>query len=203
MNPIHLLHKVSRRLRTSDLTGSVVHRDAKVEGGSRFINSELGRHSFCGYDCTILNTTIGSFCSIASGVSIGGAHHPIEFVSTSPVFLSHRDSVKSKFAKHEYNPVIRTNIENDVWIGEGCFIKAGVSIGSGAVIGMGAVVTKDVPAYAIVGGNPARLIKMRFSDRVIDGLLAMRWWDFSDADLMRIGPLVPHPEQLLSEEGYL
>lgn len=195
--------KALRKLRGADLTNSRVDRTSKIEAGSKLVSSNFGRHSFCGYDCTILNTDVGSFCSIAGGVVIGGASHPMDYLSTSPVFLSHRDSVKTKLAKHVFNPVYRTRVGNDVWIGERALIKAGVSIGDGAVIGMGAVVTKDVPPYAIVGGNPAKLIRMRFSDCVIDALLKLRWWDLPDDELRQLGPFVPQPEVLLRRKGLL
>jgi acetyltransferase-like isoleucine patch superfamily enzyme len=195
--------KIFRKMQAKNIASSNIHPTAKVEAGSTVIGTQFGRNSFCGYNCAIINAEIGSFCSIASHVSIGGAHHPIEYVSTSPVFLSHRDSVKKKYARHDYLPAIRTVIGNDVWIGERCLIKAGVRIGHGAVIGMGSVVTKSVPDYAIVGGNPAGLIRMRFPQPIIDGLLKMQWWNLDDVALKKIGPLIPDPEELLRQEGYL
>ena len=200
---MNIYAKVLRKLRGTVISGSTVHPTSKVEPGSRLINSQFDRHSFCGYDCTFIQTNVGSFCSIASGVSVGGAHHPVEFVSTSPVFLSHRDSVRTKFARHEYLPVIQTEIGHDVWIGERALIKAGVTVGHGAVVGMGAVVTRDVPPYAIVGGNPARVIGMRFPDQTVTGLLKLEWWNFPDDKLKQIGPLIPHPEKLLAQDGLL
>lgn len=121
----------------------------------------------------------------------------MHFVSTSPVFLSHKDSIKAKFAKHDYLPQVRTTIGADVWIGEGALIKAGVCIGHGAVVGMGAVVTSDVAPYAIVGGNPARLIRFRFDNQVIEKLLQAKWWDFSDQHLHKLGPTMNDPKSLL------
>ena len=167
------------------------------------MNSTISRHSFCGYDCSILNCNIGAFCSIANRVSIGGVRHPTEFVSTSPVFLSHKDSVKAKFAGHDYLPVVRTVVGNDVWIGEGAFLKAGITIGDGSVIGMGAVVTKDVAPYSIVGGNPARLIRLRFEQEIVDVLLKMKWWELPDSELQRLGPAFSDPRAMLRNEGLL
>jgi acetyltransferase-like isoleucine patch superfamily enzyme len=167
------------------------------------ISSSMAKHSFCGYDCSLLNCDVGAFCSIASRVSIGGATHPIEFVSTSPVFLSHKDSVRAKFAGHHYLPEIRTKIGNDVWIGEGAYVKAGVSIGDGSVVGMGAVVTRNVAPYSIVAGNPARLIRMRFEQHIIDSLLKMQWWSLPESELSRLGPFFNDPESMLRAEGLL
>lgn len=189
----YLYSKIIKKLRGKSVLNSFIHKTAKVESGTSFINSSLERHSYCGYDCSIFNTSIGSFCSIASDVNIGGVAHPMHFVSTSPVFLSHKDSVKAKFAFHDYLPNIKTNIGHDVWIGEGVYIKAGVEIGTGAVIGMGSIVTKDVPPYAIVAGNSAHLLKKRFSDDIIKKLLASKWWDMDDIELKRCGAFVNDP----------
>ena len=193
----YVFNKVFKKLRGSAVLRSTVAVTAKVEAGCSIVNSFFGIHSFCGYDCTIINTEIGSFCSIANKVTIGGAAHPMHFVSTSPVFLSHKDSVKAKFAKHDYLPKIETKIGHDVWIGEGAFIKAGVEIGTGAVIGMGSVITKNVPPYAIFAGNPARLIRYRFDDKIIKRLLATEWWLLSEQDLARYGQFIDKPQVFL------
>jgi acetyltransferase-like isoleucine patch superfamily enzyme len=192
-----------KKVRGAAVIESRIHPTSKVEPGSQVVGSSFDRHSYCGYDCTILHAEIGAFCSIANNVTIGGAQHPFEYVSTSPVFLSHKDSVRTKFARHDYLPVVRTQVGNDVWIGERAMIRAGTHIGDGAVVGMGSVVTRDVPPYGIVAGNPARLIRMRFDQPVIDGLLALRWWEFDDEELRRIGPLIPDPVALLKEKGIL
>jgi acetyltransferase-like isoleucine patch superfamily enzyme len=127
----------------------------------------------------------------------------MEFVSTSPVFLSHKDSVKVKFARHHYLPAVRTIVGNDVWIGEGVFIKAGVTIGDGSVVGMGAVVTRDVAPYSIVGGNPAQFIRLRFEQEVVDALLRMKWWELPDSELRRLGPMFNDPRAMLQSQGLL
>lgn len=181
--------------------GSKIHPTSKVESGTTIIDSVMDRHSFCGYDCSINNCDIGAFVSIASRVAIGGAKHPMEFVSMSPVFLSHKDSVKTKFSKHYYKDIPRTTIGNDVWIGEGAFVKSGVKLGDGSVVGMGAVVTRDVPPYAVVGGNPAKVLKMRFSDSYIEAFLNLKWWTFSDEDLKKYGEFFNEPERFLKEMG--
>jgi len=105
--------------------------------------------------------------------------------------------VKTKLAQHDYLPNIRTRIGNDVWIGAGAYVKAGVTIGDGAVVGMASVVTRDVPAYAIVAGNPARIIRMRFAEDVVHALLDMQWWLLSDEELRALGPMFHDPEALI------
>lgn len=193
----YFLAKLLKKARGSAVVDCTIDSTSKVEAGTTMVNSVMNRHSFCGYDCSILNCDIGSFCSIASGVSIGGVGHPLHFVSTSPVFLSHKDSVKTKFARHEYLPIVRTHIGHDVWIGERALIKPGVRIGHGAVVGMGSVVTKDVEPYSIVAGNPAHLLRMRFDKHVVEGLLSMHWWDLPDTEIQRLGPLFNDPLKLL------
>lgn len=195
--------KIIKKARGSSIGNSRINKKAKIGSGSAFLNVGMDRYSSCGYDCTFLNCEIGSFCSIASRVVIGGMRHPTEFVSTSPVFLSHRDSIRHKFAAHDYLPVNMVKIGHDVWIGDGAFVKAGVKVGNGAVIGMGAVVTKDVPDYAIVAGNPARLIRMRFDSDMTAAMLAMQWWNWPEEKLRASGHLFNDPAALLKKEGFL
>jgi acetyltransferase-like isoleucine patch superfamily enzyme len=174
-----LLFRIIKKLRLREFVNSRIHYTSKVEAGSSIVNSFFDRYSFCGYDCTIINASIGSFVCIADSVSIGLAAHPLEYVSMSTVFLSQRDSVRRKLSRHS-SPCSsrRTFIGSDVWIGKSALIKQGVSIGTGAVVGMGSVVTKDVPPYAIVVGNPARIIRYRFDKEKIDLLLDSKWWTF-------------------------
>ena len=192
---------VSRILRKSRLTAirnSCVHPSAKIESGTSFISSSIERHSFCGYDCDVYLASIGSFTSIANGVVLGGARHPMEWVSTSPVFYAGRDSVKAKFAEHKLTPPAGVRIGHDVWIGRSAIVLAGVTVGDGSVIGAGSVVTKDVPPYAIVAGNPARLIRYRFDENVIQKLKEINWWNFSEARLKTFGGVFNDVEGFLS-----
>ena len=177
---------------------SKIHPLARVGGGTQIIDSTMDRHSYCGYDCTILNTKIGAFCSIASNVKIGLASHPMEWVSTSSEFYGVENAVGGKLAKNVYdsfpNP---TTVGNDVWIAENVMIKAGVTIGTGAVIAMGAIVTKDVGPYEIWGGNPARCIRKRFDETTIEKLLATQWWTWEEEKLAECSHLIPNPEAFL------
>jgi acetyltransferase-like isoleucine patch superfamily enzyme len=118
---------------------------------------------------------IGKYCSIASNVFIfGGGEHNTELISTFPF--------KNFFQNFEIDPNVTTKgpviIGNDVWIGTNAIILSGISIGDGAVIGAGSVVTKDVPPYTIVAGNPAKIIKYRFTDDQIKKLLKISWWNW-------------------------
>lgn len=189
--------KLIKKMRSSAIKNSFIHKTSKVESGSNIINVQMGRYSFCGYDCEIVNCEIGSFCSIANNVSIGGAMHPMHWVSMSPVFYKGRDSVKEKFSEHEREVNKKTVIGHDVWIGKNALIKQGVNIGTGAVIGMGSVVTKDVVPYSIVAGNPAREIRKRFDDKTISRLLVTEWWEYSSEKLRAVADKFTQPEEFL------
>jgi acetyltransferase-like isoleucine patch superfamily enzyme len=199
MTPLYLWAKFCKKVRGSALVNCRIHKTAKIEAGSNAVNCSMGRYSFCGYDCTLINCDIGSFCSIANRVVIGGARHPMEWVSMSPVFSSGRDSVNKKYSCHAKQATPKTWIGNDVWIGETALIKAGTKVGDGAVIGMGSVVTKDVPPYAIVGGCPAKIIRQRFSEETILKLLNMKWWDFDEERLNKYAAYITDPERFVLE----
>lgn len=122
---------------------------------------------------------IGKFCSIADEVVIFlGGNHRIDWITTYPFPAIVNDWPEAKDI--EGHPTTKGNviIGNDVWIGYGATILSGVTVGDGAVIGARAVVTKDVDPYSIVTGNPARLIRKRFDEKVIDKLLAIKWWNW-------------------------
>jgi acetyltransferase-like isoleucine patch superfamily enzyme len=117
---------------------------------------------------------IGKFCSIAVHCKFVFANHPIDRVTTYPSqhnLFEHGNGNASAFSRGDIH------IEHDVWIGTGVTIMDGVRIGTGAVVAACSVVTKDVPPYAVVGGNPARVIKYRFPDSIIERLLQSKWWD--------------------------
>lgn len=119
-------------------------------------------------------TTIGRYCSIAGGVRIVNHNHPLGFKSTSGLFFNPELGLCDDWLV-EHNPLV---IGNDVWIGANAVIMPEVnSIGDGAVIGAGAIVNRDVPAYAVVLGNPGRIVKYRFPEDVIARLLTEKWWE--------------------------
>ena len=132
----------------------------------------------------------GSFCSIAEGVKIYlGGHHQTVFASTYP-FGKINQHVFG-YGGYDVNPNRGDiHIGSDVWIGEDAKIMPNVKIGHGAVIGCGAIVTKDVKPYSIVAGNPAKFIKYRFSEEVINELLDIAWWDLPTPLIQRLVPLL-------------
>lgn len=177
--------KALRFLNRPALRDCRVSKRARVGTGSNLVNVKMGDYSYCGKNCSMLDTEIGSFCSIASYCAIGGAAHPVGNVSSSPVFLKGRNVFKENLgnlAAAESKTVV---IGSDVWIGEAVFVKEGVKIGHGAVVGAHSVVTEDVAPYAIVAGAPARLIRYRFSDEQIARLLASKWWELP-ADKLKV-----------------
>lgn len=131
---------------------------------------------------------IGNFCSIASGVRIFlGGEHRIDWVTTFPF------SVLWDSAQHiKGHPCSRGDviIGHDVWIGTEALIMSGVTIETGAVIGARSVVTKNIPAYCVAAGNPARIVKKRFNDSIISRLLDTRWWDWDDAKIEKHLPFL-------------
>ena len=129
------------------------------------------------------NLTIGKYCSFAKGVCFFSRNHPYWNPSTSPLFYNHKFAAGGVQA--DTVPYGKLDIGNDVWIGQYALILPSVRrIGDGAVIGGGAIVTKDVPDYAIVAGNPAKVIKYRFDQQTIDKLKAIAWWDW-DIDFLK------------------
>lgn len=159
---------------------------AKVCAKSELNAVTMGKYSYVGNDCFLLNVSVGAFCSIADRCCIGGASHPIERVSSSPVFHEGANILGKNFQTFPYTPTPKTTIENDVWIGIGAIIKSGVTICNGAVIGAGSVVTHDVPAYEIWAGNPARKIRNRFDLDTIQRLQQIAWWNLSDVEIQEI-----------------
>lgn len=135
---------------------------------------------------------IGSFCSIGSGASFimaGNQGHRHDWISSFPFFWM-SEVPEFKGSLNGYQPAGNTVIGNDVWIGTEVIIMPGVKIGDGAVIGTRALVTQNVDPYAIVGGNPAKLIRKRFHDEHIKKLLEIKWWDLPEKQLKNIMPLL-------------
>lgn len=135
---------------------------------------------------------IGSFCSIGTGVSFvmaGNQGHRHDWITSFPFFYMDEEPAFAD-AINAYQPAGDTVIGNDVWIGAEAMIMPGIKVGDGAVIGSRALVTKNVEPYTIVGGNPAKVIKQRFSDDEVEKLLEMKWWDWSQEQLKGAMPLL-------------
>lgn len=198
-----LIAKAIRRSNLAALRNCCVDHTAVVLGGCQLTKVSIGQYTYCGYHCTITDTEIGAFCSIADRVVIGGGSHPVQYVSTSPVFYSGRNILQKNFSTHDHRRAPNTKIGNDVWVGHGALIKAGVEVGDGAVIGMGSVVTKNVPAYSIWAGNPARLIRDRFDTDTVQRLLDIEWWNWDDTKLEKYASCFNNPQKFTELDGDL
>ncbi|PSJ59755.1 type B chloramphenicol O-acetyltransferase [Pseudaminobacter soli (ex Li et al. 2025)] len=135
---------------------------------------------------------IGSFCSIGTGATFmmaGNQGHRNDWISTFPFFFMSEEPAFAG-AINAYQPAGDTVVGNDVWIGAEAMIMPGVRIGHGAMIGSRALVTKDVEPYTVVGGNPAKPIRKRFSDEQIAMLLEMAWWDWPIEQIKEAMPLL-------------
>tara|TARA_B100000795_G_scaffold147040_1_gene110194 strand:+ start:1082 stop:1750 length:669 start_codon:yes stop_codon:yes gene_type:complete len=138
-------------------------------------HTKIGEYSSVGRYAKIVYTDIGKFCAISWDVTINAISHPYSHLSISafPYVPYMGDFVSRRIQSHS-----EVKIKNDVWIGANTVIMPGVIIGNGAIIGAGAVVTKDVSDYAIVAGVPAKVIKYRFSEKIIKELLILAWWNW-------------------------
>ena len=184
-------------MRLSSFAACAIDATAKVDAECVLSKVTMGKYSYVGGSTRITDTVIGSFCSVGRCCGIGGGVHPMDVVSTSPAFLKGRNILKKNFAQIPYDPSKKTEIGSDVWIGEGVCILSGVKIGDGAIIGAHAVVTHDIPAYAIVAGCPARVIRYRFDEQTVAALLQMKWWEWSDEKIQQYAELFESPAKLI------
>ena len=191
--------KMLRRLNKPAIRASKIHKTSKVCSGSQINRVEMGKYSYIGNNCFANHVKIGAFCSIADNCFIGGAGHPIEFVSTSPVFCKGTNIMGKNFANKEFKASTETIIGNDVWIGAGATVLGGKIIGNGAVIGAGSVVTKNVGDYEIWAGNPAKFIRKRFDDETISKLLETKWWEWSDEKIQEATSNIDSPKKFIEK----
>jgi virginiamycin A acetyltransferase len=167
--------------------------------------ARMGAFSYS-HSMLLPNLRMGRYCSIGGDVEFVQSEHPVDWASTSPFSYSLRglqgfvdylqlDMKVTAFPLHpdEFltDPV---ELGNDVWVGQGAMFSGGVKVGDGAVVAARALVTRDVPPYAIVGGSPAKVIRMRFPDEIVRRLLDLQWW--------RFGPDVLQPLDVRDAEGF-
>ncbi len=154
-------------------------------------DSEFESHISHHYEWIGDKLIIGKFCQIASGVEfvMNGANHQMNAVSTFPFYTLEGWDMNAP-AMEDMPIKGDTVISNDVWIGQNSTILPGVHIGNGAIIGANSVVGNDVEAYTIVAGNPAKTIRKRFDDKLIEILENFKWWDKSIEEINRLIPIL-------------
>lgn len=140
-------------------------------------NSSIGDHSYVNSGTKINRTEVGKFCSIGPNIKFGLGIHPTHLISTHPAFYSNNKPFKTFADKVYFKEYGRIKLGNDVWVGSDVIIMDNVDIGDGSIIAAGAIVTKDVKPYEVVGGIPAKHIKFRFDQIIIDQIEQKRWWD--------------------------
>ncbi len=212
--PFHYVHKKNslrgfiRRVYNSIMNRFITEPTIFLNRNPRYAGWEIGDYTYGSPDGSPhlvsggenVKIRIGKFCSIAHDVTFILGNHRVDWVSTYPfpVFFSEAQHITG-------HPLSNgdINVGNDVWIGKFVTILSGVKIGNGAVIAVNSVVTKDVPPYAIVAGNPAKIIRMRFDDETIKHLQTIQWWNW---DIQRILAnidliLQPDPEQFVTRHA--
>ena len=166
---------------TAEVKASRLGRYTEVGDRTKLLEVEMDDYSYVVNDGDIAYAGIGKFCSIAAMTRINPGNHPMHrasqahFTYRASAYFAGEDDDHAFFA---WRRAHRVTIGHDVWVGHGAIVLPGRSIGTGAVIAAGAIVTKDVAPYAIVAGNPARVIRPRFADDIAARLQALAWWDW-------------------------
>lgn len=166
---------------------TVLSPKTHVRPFARLKSVVAGDYTRIGLNVAVTHTTIGKFTAIARNCLINVGRHPVNRISPHSIFYGRHGwkyhpewSCPVNFEEYP-----RVTIGNDVWIGINCIVMGGVEIGDGAIIAAGSVVTRDVPPYAIVGGVPAKVIKYRFPQEMIDRLERIAWWNLPDEEITR------------------
>ncbi|CCE11368.1 putative acetyltransferase [Bradyrhizobium sp. STM 3843] len=166
---------------SASVQGSTLGAYCEVGARTMLLDVTMGDYSYVVNDAQITYTSIGKFCSIAAMTRINPGNHPMHratqahFTYRASAYFPGESDDAEFFAWRKQHHV---KIGHDVWIGHGAIVLPGRSIGTGAVVAAGAIVTKDVPAYTIVAGNPARPIKRRFPEEIAERLVRLAWWDW-------------------------
>lgn len=199
-NCLNIIRVHRARTKISIGSGASV-RGSKFEGSNKigqntiFTNGLLGKGSYIGSYGHFNKVKVGKYCSLGQKIRVVNGTHPTkDFVSTHPAFYSMRKQAGFSYVNKPHfcetlvlkdQPEIAVVIGNDVWIGDDVTIIGGIHIGDGAIIATKALVTKDVEAYSIVGGVPAKIIRKRFDEETISFLLNFKWWEKDEEWMMQ------------------
>lgn len=174
-------------LRYSFIDKSIIGNYCKIYNNSYIFKTSIDDYSYINMYSTVMRAKIKKFTSIASHVYIGPTPHPLNKVATHPfIFLREfgefieMDDLEVCTLREQS----KTEIGNDVWIGQGVTIMPNIKIDDGAVVGAGSVVTKNVGAYEVVAGVPAKLIKKRFNEHQIEKLKQLKWWEWQRKEII-------------------
>lgn len=156
-------------------------------GHTRCFNVVVGAYSSIRDRGKVMNAVIGNYTVIAKDCEIGLGVHPTNYLTCHSIFYKNSPwGFHPEWVKPVSNLVKITHIGNDVWVGAKCIVMDGITIGDGAIVAAGSVVTKDVPPFAIVGGAPAKVIKYRFPQDVIERLEEIQWWNLPDEKITEV-----------------
>jgi phosphonate metabolism protein (transferase hexapeptide repeat family) len=171
---------------TAVIKDTLLGRYTEVQEFSEMIEAEMDDYSYICSHCSVIYTRIGKFANIAAQVRINPGNHPYErptqhhFTYRPAMYGLAQEDDEAFF---NWRRIQQVNIGHDVWIGHGCIIMPGVSIGNGAIVGSHAVVTHNVPAYTIVAGSPAKVVRRRFPQSIAERIEASAWWDWDHETL--------------------
>ena len=163
----------------------ILGKQIKIYNNCRIQDAVIGDYTYIAENAIISMTNIGKFCSIGPNLLCGYGIHPLNGLTTHPMFYSTQK--QNGLTLSQFNKIVERseiNIGNDVFIGANVTILDGVRIGDGAVIGAGTVVSKSVPPYAVVVGVPMRIIRYRFDDITINKLMKRKWWSMKESELV-------------------
>ena len=157
---------------------------SRIDRFSRVYNSEIGWHSYAGQCCFIRNSEIESFSSISWGCTIGAANHNYRNLSQHNFIYNKYDELNDNAAQYERN-IPKTHLGHDTWVGADSVIISGVNMKIGSILAANSTLTKDTEPFGIYSGNPASLMKFRFSDEQIVKIKNLHWWDWSDEKIRK------------------
>ena len=184
------------------LRNAKLGRFTEIKERVAFSDSELGDYSYVERQAEVIYAKIGKFCAIAANTRINALEHPLERVSQHKITYRANEyflgaKLDSDFRARRQEKLVE--IGHDVWIGHGAIVKPGVKIGHGAVVAAGAIVTRDVQAYAIVAGVPAKFMRWRIEPKISERIISLGWWDWNHDRLAE----VIEDMRLLSADAFL